>query len=278
MKRVFAIHDLSGIGKCSLTAAIPIISAAGIECDPVPTAVLSTHTGNIEGYTFRDLTDDILPFIGHWKKIGVVPDSIYSGYLGSIKQIEAVIDIIDTFGEADPLVIVDPAMADSGVFYKGFTAEFADEIKLLCKKADVITPNITEAAFLTGSRYNPEYDNDYLFGLIEKLSDYTKRYSVLTGVSDIPGKTGCLVYDKSENKYRFFSTDKCDGIYYGTGDIFTSVLTAMMTRGDDCFTASEKALDFTYKAISETYKEGTDTRLGVAFEKFLGELIQEDQL
>ena len=273
MKRVFAIHDLSGIGKCSLTAAIPIISAAGVECNPIPTAVLSTHTGNIEGYTFRDLTDDIIPYIKHWKKTGVIPDTIYSGYLGSEKQINAVMEIISVFGSNNTLIVVDPAMADFGVMYKGFETDFADKIKALCKKADVITPNITEAALLTDSEYKADYDTDYLIELIQKLSAVTKRYAVLTGVSDIPSKTGCLVYDKSENIKRFFSTEKCDGIYYGTGDIFASVLTVMMTKGSDCFTAAETALNFTYKSIYETYNEGTDTRLGVAFEKFLGDLI-----
>lgn len=273
MKRVFAIHDLSGIGKCSLTAAIPIISAAGVECNPVPTAVLSTHTGNIDGYTFRDLTEDIIPYIRHWQKTGVKPDTIYSGYLGSKRQIEAVIEIISVFSDNNPLIVVDPAMADFGVMYKGFDTVFAETIKNLCKKADIITPNITEAALLTGIDYKSDYDTEYLIELIKKLSAVTKRYAILTGVSDIPGKTGCLVYDKSEQKQIFFSTDKCDGIYYGTGDIFTSVLTALMTKGIDCFTAAEKALDFTYKSILETYNEGTDTRLGVAFEKFLGDLI-----
>ncbi len=124
MKRVFAIHDLSGIGKCSLTAAIPIISAAGVECNPVPTAVLSTHTGNIEGYTFRDLTDDLIPYIRHWQKTGVRPDTIYSGYLGSERQIEAVLEIISVFSDNNPLIVVDPAMADFGVMYKGFEIEF----------------------------------------------------------------------------------------------------------------------------------------------------------
>ena len=273
MKRVFAIHDLSGIGKCSLTAAIPIISAAGIECNPIPTAVLSTHTGNIDGYTFRDLTDDIIPYIRHWQKTGVKPDTIYSGYLGSEKQIDAVMEIISVFSDSNTLIVVDPAMADFGVLYKGFNPDFAEKIKKLCQKADIITPNVTEAALLTDSDYKEEPDTDYYIHLVSRLSDISKRYIVLTGVSDILGKTGCLVYDKSESKQQFFSTEKCEGIYYGTGDIFSSVLTAMITKGADCFTAAETALNFTYKAISETHKEGTDTRLGVAFEKFLGDLI-----
>ena len=277
MKRIFAVNDMSGIGKCSLTAAIPIISAAGMECNPIPTAVLSTHTGNIEGYTFRDLTDDIIPYIRHWEKIGVKPDTIYSGYLGSKKQIDSVIEIIKTFKSDNTLVIVDPAMADSGEMYKGFDTSFADDMRKLCELADVITPNITEAAFLTGQSYRENYDKEYTDLLLDSIKELTSGYAVITGISDIPGKTGCLVYDIKSDVKKYFSTPKCGGIYYGTGDIFTSVLAAMMTKGKTCFESAEIALDFTYKSILETFNEGTDPRLGVAFEKYLYLLSKEGQ-
>ncbi len=273
MKRVFAIHDISGIGKCSLTAALPIISAAGVECNPIPTAVLSTHTGNISGYTFRDLTDDLESYAAHWKKIGIIPDTIYSGYLGSEKQIDFVLSLINDFSVKDTLVIVDPAMADSGELYKGFDNSFCERIKLLCQKADVITPNLTEACILTGTSYRENFDKDCISDLVHSLGEYTKRYAVLTGVSETEGKTGCCVYDKQSYSIRFYSTPKCEGVYYGTGDIFSSVLTALMTKGTDIFTSAEKALDFTYKAVLETFTEGTDTRLGIAFEKFLKYLM-----
>ncbi len=276
MKRVFAIHDMSGIGKCSLTAAIPIISAAGAECNPIPTAVLSSHTGNISGYTFRDLTDDLYDYIAHWKKIGIRPDTIYSGYLGSVEQIEFVASVIRDFSDEKTLVIVDPAMADSGVLYTGFDVSFADKIKKLCSMADVITPNLTEACILTGIGYREVYDESYIASLIDALSLLTGRYVILTGVSDKAGMTGCCVYDSLNSDLRYFSSEKCDGVYYGTGDVFSSVLTALMTNGINIFEAAEKAVEFTYKAVYETYTEGTDTRLGIAFEKFLGDLIREE--
>ena len=276
MKRVFAIHDMSGIGKCSLTAAIPIISAAGAECNPIPTAVLSSHTGNISGYTFRDLTDDLYDYIAHWKKIGIRPDTIYSGYLGSGEQIEFVASVIRDFSDEKTLVIVDPAMADSGVLYTGFDVSFADKIKKLCSMADVITPNLTEACILTGIGYREDYDESYIASLIDALSLLTGRYVILTGVSDKAGMTGCCVYDSLNSDLRYFSSEKCDGIYYGTGDVFSSVLTALMTNGINIFESAEKAVEFTYKAVHETYIEGTDTRLGIAFEKFLGDLIREE--
>lgn len=276
MKRVFAIHDMSGIGKCSLTAAIPIISAAGAECNPIPTAVLSSHTGNISGYTFRDLTDDLYDYIAHWKKIGIRPDTIYSGYLGSGEQIEFVASVIRDFSDEKTLVIVDPAMADSGVLYTGFDVSFANKIKKLCSMADVITPNLTEACILTGIGYREDYDESYIASLIDALSLLTGRYVILTGVSDKAGMTGCCVYDSLNSDLRYFSSENCDGVYYGTGDVFSSVLTALMTNGINIFEAAEKAVEFTYKAVYETYTEGTDTRLGIAFEKFLGDLIREE--
>ena len=273
MKRVFAVNDISGIGKCSLTAALPIISAAGVECDPIPTAVLSTHTGNISGYTFRDLTSDLDAYAAHWKKIGIKPDTIYSGYLGSEKQIDFVISLIDGFSGPETMITVDPAMADSGVLYSGFDNSFADKMKLLCSKADIITPNLTEACILTGNDYTECGGPEFIRNLVLSLARFPKKYVILTGVSDINGKTGCCVYDKASGEARYFSTGKCDGTYYGTGDIFTSVLTALMTRGEDVFASTEAAVEFTYKAVLETYRQGTDPRLGIAFEKYLKDLV-----
>ena len=152
-KRVAAIHDISCFGKCSLTVALPIISAAGIECAGIPTAVLSTHTGGFSGYTFRDLTDDIMPVASHWKKEGLTFDAVYTGYLGSVEQIDLVCKAVDTFGTDNTLLIVDPVMADHGRLYAGFPESFPKEMVRLCAKADIITPNITEAAFMTGIRY-----------------------------------------------------------------------------------------------------------------------------
>ena len=153
MKRVVSIQDISCLGKCSLTVALPIISAMGVETCVVPTAVLSTHTGGFSGFTFHDLTQEVAPIADHWAKEGISFDAIYTGYLGSFEQIHLVSQFFDRFGGQDTLIYVDPAMADNGVLYTGFTPEFAKEMGKLCGKADVIVPNLTEASFMLGVDY-----------------------------------------------------------------------------------------------------------------------------
>ena len=182
-KRVAAIHDISGFGKCSLTVALPVISAAGIETSVIPTAVLSSHTAVKPGYTCRDLTDDMRPFAAHWKQLGLSFDAIYSGYLGSTEQIAIVCDIIDTFKIEKTVVIVDPAMADNGKMYELFDKSFASRMRKLCKKADIIVPNITEAMFLLEEEY---FEGPYTKGFIEntlsRLGNLGPEKVVLTGV------------------------------------------------------------------------------------------------
>ena len=150
LKRAAAIHDISGFGKCSLTVALPIISAMGIEVSVIPTAVLSTHTGGFTGFTYRDLTGDMRPIAEHWNSLGIKFDAIYSGFLGSVEQIDIVTDFIDDFKEKDTVVLVDPAMADGGKMYTVFDMDFAKQMTRLCAKADIIVPNFTEAAFMLG--------------------------------------------------------------------------------------------------------------------------------
>lgn len=269
LKRVFAVHDISGIGKCSLTAAIPVISAAGIECNPVPTAVLSSHTGNLSGYTFRDLTSDLKAYCSQWKELGIKPDGIYTGYLGSALQVEIVKEIIGMFSQEKPLIVVDPAMADEGELYKGFDSAFPDEMKSLCMAADVIVPNLTEASLLTGIPYTKKYDREYIAGIIDELSPFTGRYIVLTGLSYSDDKIGCLVYDKSSGESHELFSSRFPGIYYGTGDIFASVLTSALIKGLDIVSSAQAALEFTSMCIETTCKEQTDPRFGVALEKHL---------
>ncbi len=275
LKRVAAIHDISGIGKCSLTAAIPIISAAGIEAAVMPTAVLSTHTGNIQGFTYRDLTDDLEPFYNHWKSLGISFDGIYSGFLGSTEQVDIVCDFIDKFKQENTVVIVDPAMADGGAMYKTFDSDFSKEMVLLCKKADIIVPNLTEAAFLLGEDYiEPPYSKEYIEGIMKRLLSLGSSMVVLTGVSFNEGEIGCAVIcnEKKDVFYRF--SEKYPGTYYGTGDIFASALTGAYLKGKDIFKSADIALKFTCAAIKRTYDAKTDTRLGVNFEEGLGELIK----
>lgn len=270
-KRVAAIHDISGIGKCSLTAALPVISASGVEVAALPTAVLSTHTGNIEGFTYRDLTEDMPLYASHWKKLGIEFDGIYIGFLGSTEQIDIVINFIDMFRLNNTVVLVDPAMADGGEMYKTFKPGFADEMKLLCKKADIIVPNITEAAFLTDSECRLHGDKNYIDCLLSRLSVFGAEKIVLTGVSFEENKIGCAVRCGDRTEYYF--TEKYDGVYYGTGDIFASALLGAYMNEKDIFKSAQIALDFVCSAIRRTYEAGTDTRLGVDFEHGIKDYI-----
>lgn len=273
-KRVAAIHDISGIGKCSLTAAIPIISAAGIEAAAMPTAVLSTHTGNIKGFTYRDLTEDLQPIAEHWKSLGISFDGIYSGFLGSTEQVDIVCSFIDEFKNDNTVVIVDPAMADGGRMYTTFDESFANEMILLCKKADIIVPNLTEAAFLLGEKYlEPPYSKEYIEGIMKRLLTLGPSMVVLTGVSFKEDEIGCAVCEKNGDVFYRFS-EKYSGTYYGTGDIFASALTGAYLRGKSIYDSAEIALDFTCSAIKRTFEAQTDTRLGVNFEQGLGDYIK----
>lgn len=274
-KRVAAIHDISGIGKCSLTAAIPVISAAGIETAAMPTAVLSTHTGNIKGFTYRDLTSDLVPFYSHWKSLGVEFDGIYSGFLGSVEQVDIVCDFIDEFKNDGCVVMVDPAMADSGLMYTTFNKEFAREMRKLCRKADIIVPNLTEAVFLLGEEYRePPCGDEYIRDLMIRLSDMGPSMVVLTGVHTSDDEITCYVYDRLKNDFFSCKSRRYSGTYYGTGDIFASALLGAYMNGKDISESTEIALDFTCGAVKRTFEAGTDTRLGVNFEQGIGEYIK----
>jgi len=182
-KKILTIQDISCVGQCSLTVALPVISACGIETCVLPSAVLSTHTAGFSGYTFRDLTEDMPAIRSHWQKEGIFFDAIYTGYLGSTKQIAYVSDIFDTVGSDTCVKIVDPAMADNGKLYPGFDAAFVEAMKGLAGKADYLVPNITEAAFLTGAEYKTEYDRTYIDELLNKLTALGAKHIILSGVS-----------------------------------------------------------------------------------------------
>ena len=275
LKRVAAIHDISCVGKCSLTVALPIISTGGVECSVIPTAVLSTHTGGFENFTFRDLTDDILPIVNHWKSLNIKFDSIYTGYLGSIAQVEIVEKTIDELSNENTLILVDPVMADFGSLYKNFNENFPDEMLKICKKADVITPNITEACLLTKTTYiRGPYTKDYIEKLIEKLKKVCGKKIVLTGVYFDENKLGVATYDNKTQKTEYCFTEKHEGIYHGTGDIFACVLLTALLNGKDLETSAEIAQIITAESIKITKQEQTDVRYGVRFESQLPKLIE----
>lgn len=272
-KRVAAIHDISCFGKCSLTVALPIISAAGIECAGIPTAVLSTHTGGFSGYTFRDLTEDIMPVANHWKKEGLTFDAVYTGYLGSVEQIDLVCQAVDTFGTDDTLLIVDPVMADHGRLYGGFPDNFPKEMVRLCAKADIITPNITEAAFMTDMPYvEAPHTEEYINGLLTGLRKITGGKIVLTGVSFNTGEIGAACLDGDNLEYIF--TPKVDAAYHGTGDIFTSTLTCGILRGKALKESALIAAKYTAGCIRRTKEKHPEVQYGVNFEAEIPNLLK----
>jgi len=275
-KRVAAIHDISGLGKCSLTVALPILSAAGIETCVLPTAILSTHTGGFTDFTYRDLTEDILPFAKHWKSLDIEFDAMYSGFLGSFQQLSIVSEIFDIFQRKENLILVDPVMADNGMLYQTFTPDFVDGMAKLCKKADLIVPNITEAAFLLGESYQPgPYTRTYIESLIKKLSSLGPKQVVLTGVYFDDKKLGAATYDKNTDTISYSFSQKFDGVFHGTGDIFASVLLSAVLNGFELSKAAQLAVKVVTQSILRTRAAGTDLRFGVNFENSIPYMINE---
>ncbi len=274
-KRALAIHDISCIGRCSLTVALPILSAAGIETCALPTAVLSTQTGGMSGFTFHDLTDEILPITAHWKALGQKFDVIYSGYLGSLSQAKLIEKIISDFKKDGGLVVVDPVMADNGAYYSLITPEFTDEMRELCKNADIITPNLTEASFLLGKPYYPHPTENEVKDLLKGLCALGAKKAVITGVSFDGNSLGAAAYDSETEEISYAFTDRVNAIFHGTGDVFGSTLVASVVSGKKLSEAIRIAMDFTFRAIGRTLAAGTDLRFGVQFELELPSLMKE---
>ncbi len=273
-KRAAAIHDISGFGKCSLTAALPIISAAGIETAAVPTAVLSTHTAFRPGFTYRDLTADLVPFVDNWLDNGLEFDAVYSGFLGSTEQISIVAGLIEKLSGARTVKIVDPAMADNGRMYAGFDMNFAGEMARLCAAADVIVPNLTEAAFILGREYRPgPMSEGETLALARDLQRQCGAAVVLTGVSFDGDRIGAAVYTPDDGLRTCFRP-RVPQTYCGTGDVFASVLTAALVKGQTLVRAVRTAVDFTYECIRQTYEKFPGMTYGVDFEDSLYKLKQ----
>ena len=274
-KRIAAIHDISGFGKCALTVALPVISAAGIEVSVIPTAILSTHTGGLQGYTHLDLTDEMPKIAKHWESLGLTFDAVYSGYLGSERQIDIVSKFIETFKTDKNIAIVDPAMADNGRMYALLDMQFANSMKRLCQKADIIVPNMTEAAFLLDRDYfHGPYAKEYIESTVRELSKMGPQKVVLTGVCFGENTIGAASYDAETDTVSYYFRNRVEGMFHGTGDVFASALTAALLRGKTLQKATEIAVDFTVDSIERTAKGGTDHRYGVDFERGLGNLIK----
>ena len=271
-KKILTIQDISCVGQCSLTVALPILSACGLETCILPSAVLSTHTAGFSGYTFRDLTEDMPAIKNHWVKENIQFAAVYTGYLGSTKQIDYVADIYnDTAKESGGLLIVDPAMADNGKLYPGFDAEFVEAMKGLCGKADYIIPNLTEACFLTGMEYKTSYDRAYIDEILEKLTSLGCKNVIFTGVSFKEGKTGIVVYENGQ--YSYYEHDFLPNSCHGTGDIYASAFVGALVRGKSAYEAAKIAADYTVECIKATAEEENHW-YGAKFEPVLGKLIE----
>ena len=273
MKRVLTIQDISCLGKCSLTIALPVISAMGVETVILPTAVLSTHT-MFKNFTVKDLSDQITPITNHWKSENVEFDAIYTGYLGTVEEIELMKGLFKDFKKDGSFVFVDPVMADNGKLYPAFNDEYVKKNAELCASADIIVPNITEAAFMTGTEYREEYGEDYVKTLLKRLNDLGAKVSVLTGVSLSKGKTGVYGYDREKNEYFTYQNDLVDAKYHGTGDLFSSAAVGALVKGKSLSEAFKIAADYTALTITETLKNPRKPWYGVDFEATLPKLIE----
>lgn len=269
-KKLLTIQDISCVGQCSLTVALPILSACGHETCILPSAVLSTHTGGFSGFTFRDLTDDMPAIQAHWIKENIKFDGIYTGYLGSQKQVGYVKNILETMGTDNAVKIVDPAFADNGKLYSIFDQEYVAAMRTLCPVADILLPNITEASFLADVEYKENYDEEYIKTLLSALTKLGCSTIVLTGVSYEESKTGVVVYENGQ--IRYYEHKRIAKGCHGTGDVYASAFTGALMKGKDIFTAAKIAADYTVLCIEKTQGDPTHW-YGVKFETALPDLI-----
>ena len=273
MKRIVTIQDISCFGKCSLTVALPVISAMGIETAVIPTAVLSTHTGGFTGYTFRDLTGDIPEISNHWKSLDIKFDSVYTGYLGSAEQIEIVSKFFDDFRTENNFIVVDPVLGDNGRFYAGFNEDFARKIAGLCSKADYIIPNMTEACFMLKIPYTENYDRAYIEDILRRLAGLGCKIPVITGVHFNDMEQGAVAYDSGKDTFCYSFGEHIARSVHGTGDIFASVFTGAVTLGKDIQTALDISVNYTVECIKATIPHFDEMWYGSCFELCIGKLI-----
>ena len=273
MKRIVTVQDISCVGKCSLTVALPIISAMGVETAIIPTAVLSTHT-MFSRFTCKDLTDQVAPITQHWLEEKIDFDAIYTGYLASEEQIELLKKMFMDFKTEKTLIAVDPAMADNGKLYPAFDEAFAKKMAGLCGCADIILPNITEASFMTGIPYRETYDEAYVKEMLLALADLGAKTVILTGVSFKEGTTGVMGYDSVSGEFHYYTHKKHAKSYHGTGDVFSSAFVGAMMNGLSWQEASKVAADYTAECIRLTMEDSEGCWYGVHFEAAIPSLLK----
>lgn len=273
--RIMTINDLSGVGKCSLTVALPILSCTGASVAVLPTAILSTHTGGFQGYTYRDLTCDMLSIAAHWHTLGLHFDALYSGWMGSREQADIVSQIFDLFQSPDTLVFVDPVMGDHGKLYSTYTMDRVAGVAALCGKAHLITPNLTEACLLLEEPYTPDpLSPAKAQSLCERLCQMGPTRIVITGISTRDGVIGAAAWDAQTSCFSLHEMPRIPGLWHGTGDIFGSVLLGAITRGQSLARAASLAVDFIYRCIASAHQRDADPRFGVDFETQLPLLME----
>ena len=269
--RVLAINDVSCVGKCSLTVSLPIISACGITCDVLPTALLSTHTGGFTGYTFHSLTEEIPAIVKHWKSLGLQYDYIYSGYLGDVQQIAMVKKIKDELLMPDGKFIVDPVMGDGGKLYNNFNDEYVDKMRELCKEAHFVLPNLTEACLLTKTPYSSQNSERDWETLVRDLSRICHR-CIVTGI--VQNESIFVYYMDENSRVQRIASENVQGFFHGSGDVFASAFVGALARGKNEDNAIRLASDFVSASIRRTAIAGTDTRFGLAFEEEIFTFLQ----
>ena len=269
--KILTMQDISCYGQCSITVALPVVSAFGIETAILPSAVLSTHTSGFEGFTVRDLTEDLPEIRKHWEKEGISFDAIYTGFIASIEQLDYIKDIIDSRLKDNGLVFVDPAMADHGEFYNGFDQEFADAMGELCKLGDFILPNTTEACYILHKPWKESFTKEEMLEMAKELSQFTRRYVILKGYENENHEMGMIVLDKENDSIEIVYNEKIDYVSHGTGDVFASAFVGSTMIGKSPSSAAKIAGEFTKKAIEKTIGDETHT-YGVKFEQAIPEL------
>lgn len=274
-KRALAIHDISCLGRCSLTVALPILSAAGVNTGVIPTALLSTHTGEFTGYTHLDLSDQLMPIATHLSSLGLHFDAFYTGYLASPAQVERVLAMRALLCDDATHVFVDPAFADHGKLYSLMQETMPAKMRALVATAHTIVPNLTEAAFLLGELYRPAgYGEAYVRELAERLAELGPQTVVITDVSLSETETGIAVYQKQSGAFALHSMPRFQGVFHGTGDVFASFLLSGLLGGLSPDAAAQLALRLTHASIRLTIEGGEPLRYGVQFERVLPELIE----
>lgn len=277
--RVLAVHDISCVGKCSLTVALPIISSVGIETAILPTAVLSTHTGSgFSGFTYRDLTDDIIPIVDHWSKENIFFDAMYVGYLGSERQINIIKNIICDYRKNGTLIFIDPVMGDHGRLYANFNDEYPKKMLELCRFADIVTPNITEAALMLGEEFkHGPYTKAYTDNLLYKMAENGMKKIILTGVYFDDYELGVGIYDSDNDSIEYVMSQKLPGFYDGTGDVFASSFVACVMLGKTLKTSAKTAEAFVIDSIKATTVRKNERCYGVNFESAISNFIARIQ-